>query len=237
MKRVLAVGCSHGVYADPKAISAVLKFRESFHPDTIVHLGDAVDLTCFRSGAKGTGDEAKHLKPDVDGGVDFLQELRPDIYFWGNHEDRLDRLCHHPSEIVKEAARSIAKELNEVCRKIKCHVIKYDGIYQGYMLGGVRYMHGCMYSENAVRDHAETFGPVVFAHTHRAGMATGRRSDSPLGFSVGTLTRMCNMDYAKTRRSTLGWSQGFTWGYYNDKGSQLWLHEQPHGQNEWHLPG
>lgn len=44
-KKALVVGCSHGVHADPAAIEAVLAFRESYEPHTVVHLGDFVDTT------------------------------------------------------------------------------------------------------------------------------------------------------------------------------------------------
>ena len=237
MKKIFAVGCSHGICADPKALAAVLKFKASFKPDITIHLGDAIDVTALRSGAAGSQDESRPLEPDVDGGIEFLEALRPNIFMWGNHEDRLTRLQEHRNAIVSYAAHQITNALNDTCRKIRCRVVPYTGINQGIFFGGVRYMHGVMYSENAVRDHAETFGSVVFAHTHRAGMAVGRRSDSPTGFCVGTLTNRDNMDYAKSRRSTLGWSQGFVWGYFNDKQSQLWLHEQPRSAKAWQLPG
>ena len=236
MKRVMALGCSHGVYADPVAVDAVLRFRDEFEPSVVVHLGDAIDVTALRSGARGTADEGKRLEPDVDQGITFLQQLRPTVYLWGNHEDRLWRLRDHPNAIVSYAAIQIANALNETCRKLKCKVVPYTGIYQGVVCGGVRFMHGVMYSENAVRDHAESFGACVFAHTHRAGMAVGRRSDFPIAFCVGTLSKMENMDYAKARRSTLSWSQGFVFGEFNDRRCQLWLHEQPRTAKDWILP-
>lgn len=236
MKRILAVGCSHGIYADPKAVSAVLEFKRAFKPHTTIHLGDAIDATALRSGAKGTADESKPIDPDVDGGIEFLTRLEPNVFLWGNHEDRLARLSMHPSAIVAKVAGDIAKELHEACRKIKCQTVAYDGIYQGVTFGGYRYMHGVMYNESAPRDHAEAFGNCVFAHTHRTGVAVGRRSDSPKGYCVGTLTRMGAMDYAKARRSTLSWSQGFVYGYYGDNWSQLWLHEHNPSLTSWLLP-
>ena len=116
MKRILALGCSHGVYADPVAVAAVLKFRDAFKPSVVVHLGDAIDVTALRSGARGTADEGKRLEPDVDQGITFLQQLRPTVYLWGNHEDRLWRLRDHPNAIVSYAAIQIANALNETCR-------------------------------------------------------------------------------------------------------------------------
>jgi hypothetical protein len=93
-----------------------------------------------------------------------------------------------------------------------------------------------MYGENATRDHAEALGNCVHAHTHRPGIAKGRRSDNPTGYCAGTLASIPAMEYAKTNRSTLSWAGGMVWGEYCDDASQLYLHEQPQGVTEWRLP-
>ena len=231
-KKILAVGCSHGIYA----VAAVLRFRDAFKPDKVVHLGDAVDMTALRSGAHGSNDEAAPILPDVDGGIKFLYQLRPNVFLNGNHEDRIFRDLHSSNAIRSYAAQQICNALHDTFKDIRCEtVLPYDGIEQGITIGGFRYMHGVFYNENHCRDHAEAFGNVVFAHAHRAGVATGRRSDKPKGYCVGTLTRRASMDYAKARRATLGWSQAFVWGYYRDDQSQLWLHEN-NNPGEWLLP-
>lgn len=235
-KPLLAVGCSHGIHADRKAVAAVLRFRESFKPDTVIHLGDFCDTTAFRSGAKGSADETEPIQPDVDGGTEFLRQLRANVVLCGNHEDRLWRLASSPSAIVAHCAQEVIGQLVKTCHQLRAPLIEWTGINQGYLLGGYRYMHGVFYNENGTRDHAEAFGNVVHAHTHRAGVAKGRRSDNPTGYGVGTLTKSGAMEYAKTRRATLAWSQGFVWGYYTDTQSVLWLHEQPTNQAEWILP-
>lgn len=234
-KRILAVGCSHGIHADPIALTAVLKFRNDFKPDICIHLGDAVDATALRSGAKGTNDESAKIEPDVDSGMQFLEQLQPNIYLWGNHEDRISRLREHHNAIWAFAAKKIHDGIYEICKKQNTKIHKYRGVYQKVVFGGVRYMHGVFFNEMCCRDHAESFGNVVFAHAHRAGVATGRRCDKPKGYCVGTLTRFENMDYAKARRSTLGWSQALVWGYFKNDQSQLWLHEH-HGGKQWLLP-
>ena len=235
-KRLLAVGCSHGVHADPKAIAAVLKFRDSFKPDSCVHLGDFCDTAAFRSGAKGTNDESEPIQPDVDGGIEFLERLRPTLVFCGNHEDRLWRLQHSSNAILSHCAAGVIGEIEKACKGLKAELVPWTGIHQGRVIGGYRFMHGVFFNENATRDHAEAYGNVIHAHTHRAGVAKGRRSDNPTGFSVGTLTRMGAMDYAKARRATMAWSGGFVWGEYTDNQAVLWLHEQPSNVAEWRLP-
>jgi hypothetical protein len=139
------------------------------------------------------------------------------------------------SAIVAHCAETVVRGIESHCRKLKASLRTYTGVWQGEMLGNYRLMHGVFYSENATRDHAEAYGNVIHAHTHRAAVAKGRRSDNPTGYCVGTLTTASNMDYASTRRATLSWSQGFVWGEYCDDQAQLWLHENQTGK-AWHLP-
>ncbi len=56
-KKFFAVGCSHGHLADQSALATALKFKSAWKPDTVMHLGDFMDLAALRSGAKGTPDE------------------------------------------------------------------------------------------------------------------------------------------------------------------------------------
>jgi hypothetical protein len=94
-----------------------------------------------------------------------------------------------------------------------------------------------MYNEMAIRDHAETFGNTVLAHLHRAGSATGRRSDHPTAYCVGTLANIPSMAYANTRRSTLAWQHGLVYGEYNDERCHCWLSSgDPQTPGGWRLP-
>lgn len=236
-RKVLAVGCSHGIYADPRALEAVLKFQAQFKPEIVIHLGDFCDVSAFMGSklAHGDGDE---IQPDVDGGLKFLRQLRPTHVLFGNHEDRLERMVYSPNELVAYAAGQVIGEIGDCLAEMKAQKISYTGNEQSLVIGNVRFMHGTVFSENATRDHAESFAPwggcVVHAHTHRAGMATGRRADSPVGFGVGTLTERGALEYAKTRRATLSWSQGFVWGEISVTNSQLFLCQKQNAN--WMLP-
>jgi predicted phosphodiesterase len=231
----MAVGCSHGNMADPVAIKAVLKFRDAWKPHTTVHLGDFIDLAAFRSGAKGSNDESEPVRPDFDSGIRFLKDLQPQIVLAGNHEDRLWRLRESRSAIVAELATALVSDIERACRQLRCELVPYR--YKTYRtLGNYKLMHGYFYNENAARDHAEAFGNTIYGHTHRTALEKGRRDDNPTGICPGTLSNIPNMDYAKTRKSTLSWAQGLVWGLYCDTRTICWLHEQPQDQPEWVLP-
>lgn len=234
-KRFMAVGCSHGSLANPKAIEAVLEFKRRYRPQVVVHLGDAIDVAAFRSGAKGSNDEAIRHEPDLEAGLDFLTKLRPDVYLLGNHEARLWSLRNHYNAIVSGLAQSIVNDIEKTCKKLKCKVLPWE-YNQSYKLGDYSLMHGWFFNEMAARDHAETFGNVIFAHTHRASVAKGRRTDSPTGINAGCLIDIPKADYAKARRATQAWANGFVWGEFCDDRTVAWLHEQPQHLTTWRLP-
>ena len=238
-KRVLIVGCSHGVHICPRARNAVLKFKKDFKPQTVVHLGDFCDTAALRSGAKGTRDEGEDIEPDIDGGLGFLREIGANIVLAGNHEHRIWQQAESPNAVVAYAAGQILGAIQDFCKASKVQFHEYSGIHQVAKLGDYTLTHGSIYNENSVRDNAEIYGNVVHAHTHRPGIAYGRRIDSPIGFCVGTLTPRRAMGYAQNRRATLSWGMGFVWGEYDDKKAHLQLCLGPQEQNpdsEWRLP-
>lgn len=231
----MAIGCSHGHLLNEVSGAAALRFKESFKPNRVVHLGDHIDTGALRTGAKGTPDEGEPIRPDLRQGVTFLEAMGVTHLAHGNHDIRPYKLLDSSNAIIAEAAQSVCEYLNSQYRRLKIDVLPHWGIKHWFEFGGVRYMHGTIYNENAARDMAEAYGNVVFAHTHRASMQKGRRSDNPTGYCVGTLANIDAMEYAQARRATLAWSAGFVWGEYCENDSQLWLHEN--GQkSEWRLP-
>lgn len=235
--RFLAVGCSHGKYADPTALDAVYKMRDAWKPEEIIHLGDWCDTTAWRGGASGTSDEREPVRPDIDGGLAFLKELGATIALDGNHEDRIQHKKNDRSAIVQCCAEHIDQHIDEWFQKIKCRRIPYNGVFQKWMLGDVTFTHGTIYNENSARDMAEVYGgKVVFAHTHRSQMAEGRTIEESTGYCVGTLTSRGSMEYAKVRRATLGWRQGMVYGEVGPKDSAVWLISRGEFAKEWRLP-
>lgn len=236
-KRFIAIGCSHGHLADRAALKAVLKFTESYKPTVRIHLGDFTDQAAFRSGAKGTNDETVSIKDDLAAGLNFLREFRPTHLVNGNHEDRLWKLADHYNEIIARAAGSVVTEICNLAREMGTQHIDHYSIPRrsGFEMGGFLWTHGWMYSEQAIRDHAEMLGNVIFAHLHRPGMATGRRSDNPVAYCVGWLGNRERMDYAKARRATTAWKNAFAWGEIGPDNSQVYLCERP-DSGAWRLP-
>jgi predicted phosphodiesterase len=237
-ERFLAIGCTHGAHVDPEAFDAVLRFRDRYKPRHVIHLGDFLDTKALRSGAKGTRDETEPLDEDMNAGLKLLKALRPTVVLAGNHEARIWHLANHHNAIIRECAQGLLGQIQRECQRLKAPLIEYNANWQEWRIHDWRFMHGVYYSENATRDHAEAFGNVIHAHTHRPASQPGRRSDHPLGVCTGTLTKIRNMDYANTRRATLAWGQGFVWGEIGSRGSSVNLSHGPKegSSSEWRLP-
>ncbi|MEM4203020.1 MAG: hypothetical protein QXS54_03015 [Candidatus Methanomethylicaceae archaeon] len=223
-KRAMFVGCSHGHYANADALRQVLDFAKEFSPHHRVHLGDAWDLAAFRLRARGTPDESESYQDDTLSAELFLQEYKPTLFFFGNHEDRLYYLRKSGSELIRIAADAALQAILDFFEKLKCPVVPYASIASRdswRLFGDTLAGHGFLYGENATRDHVELLGrPCIHAHDHRAKMQAGRMVGAPMGYSVGTLARIPAMHYAKARRSTASWSGAIVYGEYGEGISQ-----------------
>jgi len=230
----MAVACSHGKLLCPVAADAVIRFRERWKPDVMLHLGDFIDTAAFMTHASDKN-KAEPIAPDIVAGFNFLKDLGVTHCCMGNHDERPYRTMNAKNELLAYASCQAVEHMEEGMRKLGIEWINEWSIRKYFTFGNVKWMHGYMYNEQACRDHAEAHGSIVFGHTHTCGMAKGRRDDNPTGFNVGTLARIPNMDYAKTRRKTLSWSAGFVWGEFTETYCQLWPHEN--GQRKtWDLP-
>lgn len=227
-KRFLAVGCSHGHMADQALLRQVLTFKERFKPQLTIHLGDAIDLACLRTGAAGSADEAADPEGDLNDGLAFLSQLRPQVYLLGNHEARLRHLMESPKAIVSALACRVYQQIQDRAREIKCKVIDYNFQDGWYSFGDTLAGHGYMVNEMAVRDHAESIctgshNKVILAHLHRVTQAEGRNRAHPTGYCVGWLGDPKQAGYAAQRRASTSWSRGFAWGEFCDNETIIWL--------------
>lgn len=234
-KPIIAIGCSHGKLAHPKALAAVLRFCDAYKPVIRVHLGDAYDTAALRSGAKGTRDETEPISDDIDSGVKFLSDFRPTVFTEGNHDFRPRKLMGHHNTIIAEASKAVYERMMSPLWRLKTEVRQWS-VFEAWECGGYRFWHGSLFGENYLRDTANVWGSCVVAHAHRAGIAKGVRLGSPTCYGVGTLMDIRRASYAAQRKSTMAWSHGFVWGEICQDRAQLYLHEWPEGETEWRLP-
>lgn len=237
-KKALVCGCSHGRLADDSALTAILNFKDEFQPDKTIHLGDAFDTAAFRGGAKGSKDELESVSEDVLAGCSFLSELRPDLFFVGNHEHRWYKDIEKPNALVSHAAAVSVLEVRKFLESIKCEMVENYNWDSWRMLGNYKIGHGISFNENAVRDHAERAGNCIIAHLHRQEVAHGRRVDHPTCVSVGYLGQAEKFTYADQWPGKMKWNTGWLYGEYIDDQLiwQLHRHETPSTTRKTYLP-
>lgn len=233
-ERVMGLGCVHGHLANPESQAKALDFKRRWRPKYTFELGDVFDTTAFRSGARGGPDESEPIAPDYKAGIEWLRKIEPTHFCFGNHEDRLFKLAHHPNAIVSHCASIVLNGIYDTLREMHCDSREYDIRRGWFELGGVRWGHGYMFNEMALRDHAEVFGSCVIAHLHKPGEATGRRVDGARALCVGTLSSIPAMAYAKTFKSRLAWGPGLVWGEVCEDEARLWLSAGT--EDGWYLP-
>ena len=235
------MGCTHAGHLDLKAWGEVMKFKQRFKPDTTIHLGDFLDTSCWRAGARNSPDDpdkGSSFSEDYLHGIGQLKELfsgGEHVTLMGNHEWRVFGLTKSSSAVVAYAAEEGVKAIEGALKKLKSRMFPYDVEKGVFLLGPMACVHGYSCGEAALRDHCEMYGrSVLMAHTHRPEQVRGRTIGSPMGTCVGTLMRIQDAAYARHRRATLRWAHGCAFGEYCSDAVQTWLATPVKG--EWRFP-
>lgn len=248
--RFVVAGCIHATRACPAAVEGLVTFIRLRQPDVVCLNGDLYDLECFMGSKGGEGEPAAD---DIDAGLCILRiviaacrEVGAKLVFLeGNHEARLSRHAAGNDEIRAIAAHLLLEKIRAALAEYEDSVyVPYDGIYQGYRICGINLItHGTIFNQQAPRDMAEMYALegvryVWFNHTHGAGLAVGRRDDSPVGFNCGNLLRRILMSYSNGRRQSFAWSQAFGIGVTDGSVTYGAVHIHPHNREgeTWDIP-
>jgi len=232
----MATGCLHSTHACREYMRLVRRFKKDYGPVRHIELGDVLETTCLRSGARGTRDEAEPLEHDLKTGIDWIREMEPSDWLLGNHDRRPYDLMDHPSAVVSELSKRLVEDMRGAAAAVKCRMHEaYDIETSWLTVANIDFGHGWMYNINALRDHVEMRGRnVVIAHLHTPHEFGGRNVGAPRGICVGTGADPRLMSYARRRRQTLTWAHGIAFGEYTDTQSTMhlisWRCE--HGQRE-----
>jgi len=230
-RRVMACSCSHGKHLDEESEQAFLAFKKDFNPHLVIHLGDIMDTTAFMRSASGS-DLSDDIGEDYRSGLDFLRKIEPNVVCVGNHDARPYKHLKHPSALVRKAAVDVVDEFESAVACLRAKLIPYTGSLSpdGWIkIGGVIWGHGVMFNENCARDHAESFSRyaphVVFGHTHKRLVQPGRVMGGAVGYSIGCMCNVPNMEYAAGRRATMAWDNCFLSGEISEDDAWLQIHK------------
>jgi predicted phosphodiesterase len=245
-KKVLAVSCTHARYCDSEAWKAVMSFKEKYKPDTILHLGDFIDMSALMGNGAGSGNDGDEITPDIDTGLTHLRQLmagcKDPYILCGNHEDRAWKLTNSKNAVTSYCAHKIISAIEDTSKKLKARLIPYSGIEQIVDIADMGFTHGTCFGESAARDMAEQYcdrsrRKIIMGHTHRVAIQNARTYHGGTCYNIGTLTARGALEYAKNRRSTFSWCQGWLWGEYCESLHQSSLQITQRAKGDvWRLP-
>jgi predicted phosphodiesterase len=214
MKSIVVISDLQAPYHDSGATDALKRFIYKYQPDTVVSVGDEIDLPQISRWEKGGEKEwERSLGKHRDITVKLLRELTVEHIIRSNHSDRLY------NKIKNSAPGFIGLPELEIENFLKLDELGITYHHQSYELApGWLLMHG---DEGNVQptSGATALGlakrsgmSVVCGHTHRMGLthytqAWYRGSRTVWGMEVGHLM---DLKYAKYIRGSLfTWQRGF----------------------------
>jgi hypothetical protein len=225
--KFVSVGDNHGDMVDEKSAIELFKFCDKFQPDEIVHLGDGYDLRSIRRGAMGKEADESLVK-DVLKGHWFIKRLKPTVYLYGNHEDRLEQILSNTQNgILHDYISDLDADIKSNLRDNGCKKIyPYHAEYGVHRIGPIAYVHGYTCGVRAVEEHAihyaDRHGAVIMGHIHSIQQTNARKFGGAVGFSGGCLCKKQAMGYSKNRLATSKWGTGWTYGYIQGKNWKVW---------------
>lgn len=229
--RWIAAGDNHGSRVDPDARRAFFEFKKWWKPHHTIHGGDFVDLAALRRGA--SDEEANEgVKEDIEAGLSFVREMRPDCLLLGNHCDRLVRETQSGHGRLREYATLIYDQILDRLRGVQ--VIPYDKRIGFHDHGDARFVHGFFHGVFAARQCAQTYATgtarkAIQFHVHAHSVFDMPTVTPVTGYTVGALCDL-NMPYAKSMAATLRWSSGWCYGLLLPSGeTTVWMAQKVGG--------
>lgn len=235
LKRFLFSSDYHGDSCDRKAARALLDFKKIWKPHINVFGGDLWD---FRSMRKGASEEDKgaSMLADYNMGVDFLHELKPNVFIHGNHDNRLWFLRDHANGLVQDMAAKLCTEIDQECKKLKCRVLPYHRERGILRVGRLKMLHGFFCGINAARQHALWCGSSLFGHVHTIDVASIPTNEGPrVARSVGCLCDL-DMSWDNTRPTGMRQAHGWAYGYVDEHTGLYKVYQAEQLGGRWLLP-
>lgn len=214
-------------FHDRLAISAALQVTQDFHPDTIVFLGDMLDLAEWTDKFVRSPEFYNTTQPAIIELSWWLSQFRNAcknariIALEGNHEARLSTMINvHLSSAYQLHPSSVeipVMSINNLCDLERLGIEYIGGYPSAFWIDGIRFEHGVNVSQQpgdtAKRVVLRSSENVVFGHTHRIERATrsmwiGEKQKAITALSPGCLCRLdCVVPGHKRGQN---WQQAFT---------------------------
>jgi predicted phosphodiesterase len=224
MKKALVLADLHIPHTDWKALSAVEKYISNERWDYIIYLGDFLDLdhiSSYNSDSprKTEGKRILHDYAIANKVLDKHQKLVRKhnkngafVLLSGNHSARLEKLLDKIPQLEGLIELKNGLKLEE--RNFKF----VDNFPNGevYYLGNLLLTHGNYTSLHHAKKMVESYGSVLYGHTHQIQSHTRTRfnkKEIDIGQSIGCL---CEYDQPYIKGKPTSWVKSFAVVYFDD---------------------
>jgi len=235
--RWIAVSDTHGDHLDTEAWSFVRDFIADFRPKHRIHLGDAWDFRWLRSGASNE-ERAEDVLADIDAGMNLIDEYKPTVFLFGNHDHRLIRGCKDATGVVRQAHKDLHEQIMRLFNMHGTRVYPYHSFKGVHMLGDLACIHGYHHGVYAARQHAMAYGDCLHGHTHAVDTGSfhnQRAGGAVTGRAIGCLCEL-DMEYATHRTTSMRWQHGFAYGEIRNGKAVICQAVRDRASGEWMLP-
>jgi len=225
LKKWIYASDLHGDMQRTDVVEELLKFCDLFKPDIKIFGGDLFDFRAIRRGASAT-ERADSMALDVELGLQFLKDFKPQVFLRGNHDERLwDTAKYAGDGLVRDHAQEGVRMIENKCKIQKIKLLPYSVEKGVYKLGKLCFIHGFHAGVFATKRHAEVFadqgGAVIHGHTHSIQQQSIARLGGAGGYGVGCLCRL-DMEYNRHFTGRLMHEHGWAYGFCNKDDYQVY---------------
>lgn len=220
-RRFVVASDLHGDWQDSATVSAVLEFNKAFRPDIRVFNGDLWDFSALRKGASEQ-DQSTPLDKDWLAGEAFAKAFfaggKENHFLVGNHETRLWDMLESPKAQTAKFASMCIDDFNRLLKDVGAKQLPYDAEHGILEIGHLRVVHGYFHGAAAGRNHALTYGNVLYGHTHQIDVTPVPDRHAAEARGIGCLC-VRDIPYMKAKPGKLKWGNGWAYGIVRSDGT------------------
>jgi predicted phosphodiesterase len=221
--KFVAAGDIHGDESDPVALKCLYNFMRDYKPDLTVCIGDVWDFRAIRKNASADYEESQSMTEDWEAGKDFFKKFfsfgEERVFLRGNHDERIyDLLNNAGSGLKRDYAAQGTTAIEDLAKKHRVQMFPYDSKQGVYKCGSLSFVHGYGHNIHGAKQHADTYGNVLFGHTHAIDYFRSVSIDVRECWNIGCLSNL-NPSYNRNQMRRLRWQHGWAFGLIHSDGT------------------
>ena len=226
---------SHGDHIHEPTRKALVDFNKEWKPHLRFHGGDLFDFRALRRKAN-ENEKRETIQEDLQAGLDFIHEYRPNVWLLGNHDDRLWEIAKWGAGAVKDLARIGVADIEKRCARLKVQLVPFGKRAGVYQLGDLKMLHGYYCGAFAARRMAQVYGKCLFGHVHAHDLASIPRWEGAIVAQSAPAMCVLDQEYNQQAPDSLRHSNGWVYGVHDTQTGETvgWVARELAGR--WLIP-